>query len=67
MLKPWQKMRCWLSTGTTDPAGCWGCRDWDAEKKEWGWARPPPISQKSGGDPDTPKKLRKKVLLPLYY
>ncbi|KAL3132357.1 hypothetical protein ABBQ32_008933 [Trebouxia sp. C0010 RCD-2024] len=35
--------------------------DWDAEKKEWGWARPPPVSQKSGGDPDTPKKLRKKA------
>lgn len=36
-------------------------RDWNADKKEWGWARPPPVSQKSGGEPDTPKKLRKKV------
>lgn len=36
-------------------------RDWSGDKKEWGWARPPPVSQKSGGEPDTPKKLRKKV------
>ncbi|KAA6428294.1 MAG: E3 ubiquitin- ligase ORTHRUS 2-like [Trebouxia sp. A1-2] len=35
--------------------------DWNADKKEWGWARPPPVSQKSGGEPDTPKKLRKKA------
>ncbi|KAL0024465.1 hypothetical protein WJX77_007093 [Trebouxia sp. C0004] len=35
--------------------------DWSADKKEWGWARPPPVSQKSGGEPDTPKKLRKKA------
>ena len=40
-------------------------RDWDAEKKKWGWARAPPVSQKSGGEPDTPKKLRKKVLVSL--
>lgn len=37
------------------------CRDYKEDKKEWGWVRPPPISQKQGGDPDTPKKLRKKV------
>lgn len=36
-------------------------RDYDAEKKQWGWARPAPVSQKQGGEPDTPKKLRKKV------
>ncbi|KAL0054420.1 hypothetical protein WJX82_008650 [Trebouxia sp. C0006] len=35
--------------------------DWSGDKKEWGWARPPPVSQKSGGEPDTPKKLRKKA------
>ena len=37
------------------------CRDYKEDKKEWGWVRPAPISQKQGGEPDTPKKLRKKV------
>ena len=38
------------------------CRDYDAEKKQWGWARPAPISQKLGGDPSSsPKKARRKV------
>ncbi len=38
------------------------CRDYDAEKKQWGWARPAPVSQKLGGDPSSsPKKARRKV------
>lgn len=38
------------------------CRDYDAEKKQWGWARAAPISQKLGGDPSSsPKKARRKV------
>lgn len=37
------------------------CRDYKADAKQWGWSRAPPVSQKQGGEPDTPKKLRKKV------
>ena len=41
---------------------CGACRDYDAEKQEWGWARPAPVSQKSGGDASSsPKKARRKV------
>ncbi|CAL8460675.1 g205 [Coccomyxa elongata] len=36
--------------------------DYDAEKKQWGWARPAPVSQKLGGDPSSsPKKARRKA------
>lgn len=59
--------RNWLlkkRPGTSSDPQTLYCRDWNAEKKEWGWARAPPVSQKSGGEPDTPKKLRKKVVLP---
>ncbi|EIE25476.1 hypothetical protein COCSUDRAFT_13684 [Coccomyxa subellipsoidea C-169] len=36
--------------------------DYDAEKKEWGWARPAPVSQKQGGDASSsPKKARRKA------
>ncbi|CAL5219145.1 g922 [Coccomyxa viridis] len=36
--------------------------DYDAEKQEWGWTRPAPISQRSGGDPSSsPKKARRKA------
>ncbi|KAK9812690.1 hypothetical protein WJX72_002129 [[Myrmecia] bisecta] len=37
--------------------------EWNAEKGEWGWSRPPPLSAKlgGGGEANTPKKLRKKV------
>ena len=37
------------------------CRDWSGEKQEWGWSREPPVSQQRGGDPNSPKKIRKKV------
>ena len=38
------------------------CRDYNAEKLEWGWARAAPVSQKSGGDTSSsPKKARRKV------
>jgi hypothetical protein len=39
-----------------------GCRDYKADEGRWGWARPPPVSQKlGGGEQNTSKKLRKKV------
>ena len=37
------------------------CRGWNEEKQEWGWSREPPVSQQRGGDPNSPKKIRKKV------
>jgi len=38
------------------------CRDFDGEKKTWGWARPPPVSQKMGGSGTSENKVaRKKV------
>ena len=37
-------------------------RDYNMEQQEWGWARPAPVSQKSGGDASSsPKKARRKV------
>lgn len=35
--------------------------DWDAEKEAWGWARAPPVSQKTGGGATGTKGARKKV------
>lgn len=35
--------------------------DWDAEKEAWGWARAPPVSQKTGGGATATKGARKKV------
>lgn len=35
--------------------------NFDPVTSEWGWAKPPPPSQKSGEKGDTVKKLRKKV------
>ena len=44
---------------------CGAGRDYNAEKEEWGWARPPPVSQKTGGDASSsPKKARRKVNAP---
>ena len=38
------------------------CRDFDQEKKTWGWARAPPVSQKMGGSGTSENKVaRKKV------
>lgn len=40
-------------------------RDYNPEQQEWGWARPAPVSQKSGGDASSsPKKARRKVSHP---
>lgn len=36
-------------------------RNWSADKGTWGWSRDPPVSQKQGGDPNSPKKMRRKV------
>eukprot|EP00891_Asterochloris_glomerata_P000428 jgi/Astpho2/428/gw1.00011.32.1_t len=35
--------------------------DWSEDKQEWGWSREPPVSQQRGGDPNSPKKIRKKI------
>ncbi len=41
------------------------CRDFDGEKKSWGWARDPPVSQKMGGSGTSENKVaRKKVAIP---
>lgn len=40
---------------------------WDQQAQAWGWARDPPVSQKTGGDPNSPKKLRKKVGVHWYH
>lgn len=37
------------------------CRDYDADKSEWVWAREAPASQKAPGGGDAVKKLKKKV------
>ena len=35
--------------------------DYDPVVKEWGWAKPPPPSQRPGGAGDSAKKTRKKA------
>lgn len=37
------------------------CRDYDEEKKTWGWTRAPPTSQKMGGAGTSEKGARKKA------
>lgn len=35
--------------------------DYDSEKKEWGWTRPPPVSQKTGAGGTASGRARKKL------
>jgi hypothetical protein len=47
------------------PDTSWLCltipRDYNQEKKEWGWTKDPPPSRAGSGSSDPAKKLRKKV------
>ncbi|KAK9846356.1 hypothetical protein WJX81_002222 [Elliptochloris bilobata] len=48
--------------GTVCEMGAKPWWDWDEKKKEWGWARPAPVSTRSNADPSaSPKKLRRKA------